>query len=196
MTLLSTLEKASKRKTSDHLQFPAGPEVLDLAERLAVAKTTLRETEASYETMRGQLNDIVAPWHAQKCAMRGKFIPAVDIGPLCLSLGRRWCRIDVSQADRLKELVGEELFEKYFRLSVSMRVRREVAEDPERLEQVVDRLQEMLGDEFWEIFEADRSLAPTDRYSLDVVEMTPERQAEMAAVVKRVPVISFREEAR
>jgi hypothetical protein len=62
-------------------------------------------------------------------------------------------------------LLGDD-FDRYFKRAVSLKVKKEVAEDPVQLETMVVALAEALGaDNFATYFEVEQSLTPTKTYT-------------------------------
>ena len=74
-------------------------------------------------------------------------------------------------------LLGED-YERYFKRTVSLKVKKEVAEDPERLDAMVLALAEALGAEnFSSLFEVEQSLTPTKAYTESTCQFPAETRA-------------------
>src|SRR5262249_62223581 len=69
-------------------------------------------------------------------------------------------KIPAGQEEHLRDAVKDG-YDRFFKPAASLKVRKEIAEDPERLNDVVLRLADTLGDDFAEIFEAEQTIAPT-----------------------------------
>lgn len=84
-------------------------------------------------------------------------------------------------------MLGED-FERYIKRTVSLKVRKEIAEDPTRLEAMVITLAEAMGAEnFASLFEVEQSLSPTKAFTETNCQLPPEtRTALQAAGVKQI----------
>ena len=77
----------------------------------------------------------------------------------------RYAKIATDREEHLRNLFGND-YERYFKRTLSLKVKKEVAEDPAQLEQLVLALAEALGAEnFARLFDVEQSLTPTVIYA-------------------------------
>ena len=78
-------------------------------------------------------------------------------------------------------------YDRLVKRNVGIKVKKEVAEDPDKLEKLVLTLAEALGDQFAETFEVEQFLSPTDLFTQTSYQFSDEtRTALEAAGVKQV----------
>ena len=98
-------------------------------------------------------------------------------GALRVSFQHRYAKLGLDREEHLRQVLGED-FERYFKRTVSLKVKKDVAEDPERLDAMVLALAETLGAEnFASLFEVEQSLAPTKAYTETSCQLPPETRA-------------------
>jgi len=75
-------------------------------------------------------------------------------------------------------------YETYFKPGASLKVRKEIADDPEKLTEVVQSIAQALGTErFTEIFEAEQTIIPTKVFTeRRYVELSDEQNAALDAL--------------
>ncbi len=125
-----------KGKSSNHLVYvgEAGCEAathwLDLNDKFA-------ETERELALARDRVLDVIRPWHEDTCARRKAHEATVVVetptGALRVSFQHRYTKLAMDREEHLRQLFGED-FERYFKRTVSLKVKKEVAEDPGCLE--------------------------------------------------------------
>ena len=91
---------------------------------------------------------VVTPWHEETCARRRAHESTVEIstsaGTVRVSFQHRYGKLPLDREAGLRAAVNDD-FDRYFKRSVSLKVKKEVAEDPTRLEQMVLALAESIG---------------------------------------------------
>src|SRR5262249_25887071 len=86
-------------------------------------------------------------------------------GALRLSFQHRYTKLPLDLEGDLRCLLGDD-YDRLFKRAVSLKVRKEIAEDPAQLEAMVVALAEALGaDNFATYFEVDQSLTPTKAFT-------------------------------
>jgi hypothetical protein len=153
-----------KGKTTSHLVY-AGEGGREAAARWLELNAKLAETERELGLARDQILNVIRPWHEEACARRHAHEPTVVIetptGALRASFQHRYAKLPLDLETNLRGLLHDD-FDRYFKRVVSLKVKKEVAEDPAQLEQMVLTLAEALGAEnFASLFEVDQSLSPT-----------------------------------
>lgn len=183
-----------KGKSTNHLVYvgEAGCEAatrwLDLSNRLA-------ETERELALARDQVLDVIRPWHEDTCSRRRAHESTVVIqtptGALRVSFQHRYTKLALDREEHLRQLLGDD-YERYFKRAVSLKVKKEVAEDPERLDVMVLSLAESLGAEnFAALFEVEQSLTPTKTFTESNCQLPSEtRTALQAAGVKQIVALA------
>ena len=83
-----------------------------------------------------------------------------EAGVLRVTYQHRYLKIPAGQEEHLRDAVKDS-YDRFFKAAASLKVRKEIAEDPDRLNDVVLRLAETLGEDFASIFEAEQTIAPT-----------------------------------
>jgi hypothetical protein len=163
--LLRAAARAPSSRKADAFVFEG-----DLAEptKRFLELTTVRdEAEREIGLVRDQLRAALDPWYQEHVAA-GHYESSVRIpaGSRCLRVTyqHRYAKFDAGNETELQRLLGKN-YDRFFKRVAGLRLRKEVAEDPERLEQVVLAVADALGDQFAEIFEADPQLLPTKAFT-------------------------------
>lgn len=187
----SLLAGATKKaKTSNHLVYP-GEAGREAAARWLQLDAQLAETERELALIRDQILEVVRPWHEETCARRHAHEATVVIetptGALRVSFQHRYAKLSLDREAELRELLGGD-FERYFKRTVLLKVKKEIAEDPAQLEVMVIALAEAIGAEnFASLFEVEQALAPTKAFTEASCQLPPEtRTALQAAGVKQI----------
>jgi hypothetical protein len=157
-----------KGKTTSHLAY-TGEAGREAAARWLELNAQLAETERELGLVRDKLLDVIRPWHEETCARRRAHEPTVVIetptGALRVSFQHRYTKLALDLEADLRGLLGDD-FDRYFKRAVSLKVKKEIAEDPAQLEQMVVALAEALGAEnFASYFEVEQSLTPTKAFT-------------------------------
>jgi hypothetical protein len=157
-----------KAKTTSHLVYP-GETGREAAARWLELDAKLAETERELGLVREQILDVIRPWHDETCARRRAHEPTVLIetptGALRLSFQHRYTKLPLDLEGDLRDLLGDD-YDRLFKRAVSLKVKKEIAEDPTQLDAMVVALAEALGAEnFATFFEVDQSLAPTKAFT-------------------------------
>ena len=183
-----------KGKSSNHLVY-VGEVGCEAATRWLDLNDRLSETERELALARDRVLDVIRPWHEDTCAKRKAHEATVVVetptGALRVSFQHRYTKLALDREEHLRQLLGED-FEGYFKRTVSLKVKKEVAEDPERLDAVVLALAEALGAEnFASLFEVEQSLAPTKAYTESNCQFPAETRATLqAAGVKQIVALA------
>jgi hypothetical protein len=157
-----------KAKTTSHLVY-SGDASREAAARWLELDAKLAETERELGLVREQILDVIRPWHEETCARRRAHEPTVVIetpaGALRVSFQHRYTKLPLDLETDLRGLLGED-FDRCFKRAVSLKVKKEVAEDPAQLDAMVIALAEALGaDNFATYFEVEQSLTPTKAFT-------------------------------
>ncbi len=125
-----------KGKSSNHLIYvgevgcEAATSWLDLNDKSA-------ETERELALARDRVLDVIRPWHEDTCAKRKAHEATVVVetptGALRVSFQHRYTKLALDREEHLRQLFGED-FERYFKRTVSLKVKKEVAEHSKRLD--------------------------------------------------------------
>ena len=183
-----------KGKTSSHLVYTeeVGREA---AERWVQLNAQFAETERELGLARDQVLDIIRPWHEETCARRRAHEPTVVVetpaGGVRVSFQHRYAKLALDREEHLRNLFTDD-YERYFKRTVSLKVKKEVAEDPTRLEQVVLALAEALGAEnFASLFDVEQSLTPTKAFTETSYALSAETRAALTmAGVRQIVAIA------
>jgi hypothetical protein len=179
-----------KPKGSSHLVY-TGDDGREAAARWLKLHATQKETERELELARDQVLGIVAPWHEETCARRRAHESTVVIetkdGTARVSFQDRYSKLPIDREEQLRQVLGAG-FDSFFKRGVSLKVKKEVAEDPARLEQLVVVLAESIGaDNFASLFEVEQSLIPNTAFTETKCQLPPETRAALAAAgVKQI----------
>jgi hypothetical protein len=161
------------------------------AARWIVLGRQAEEIERELELLRDAILGVVTPWHEETCARRHAHESTVEIstpaGTVRVSFQHRYGKLPLDREAALRSAVNDD-FDRYFKRSVSLKVKKEVAEDPNRLEQMVLALAKTLGAEnFAAMFEVEQTLAPTKVFTESSWQLSPETKASLASAgVKQV----------
>src|SRR5262245_7720237 len=185
---------AKKGRASSHLVYAesAGRE---LVIRWLELNAKLAETERDLGLARDQVLDVIRPWHEETCTRRRAHESTVVVdtptGAARVSFQHRYVKLALDREEHLRQLLGED-FERYFKRAVSLKVKKEVAEDPERLNAMVLALAEALGaDNFSSLFEVEQSLTPTKVYTETSWQFPAETRAALNLIgVRQIVVVA------
>src|SRR5262249_20266282 len=93
------------------------------------------------------------------------------------SFQHRYSKLRLDLETDLRNLLGED-YDRYFKRAVSLKVKKEIAEDPVQLEAMVIAVAEALGaDNFASLFEVEQSLAPTKAFTEASWQLPVEKRA-------------------
>jgi len=154
-------------KGNSHLNY-AGTDTEAAARWLALDRQA-EEIERELALLRDSILGVIVPWHEDTCARRRAHESTVEItttaGTLRVTFQHRYAKLPLEREAVLRAAVNDD-FERFFKRSVSLKVKNEVAEDPDRLKQMVLALAESIGAEnFAELFEVEQSWAPTRAFT-------------------------------
>src|SRR5207247_1975613 len=175
--LLGAATKKTTKSTSHLIYTGTGTEA---AARWLVLGRQAEEIERELALLRDAILSVVAPWHEETCARRRAHESTVEIttpaGTVRVSFQHRYGKLPLDREAGLRAAVNDD-FDRYFKRSVSLKVKKEVAEDPTRLEQMVLALAKTLGAEnFAAMFEVEQSLAPTKVFTESSWQLLPRRR--------------------
>ena len=124
---------------------------------------------------------MIRPWHEDTCARRKAHESTVVVetptGAMRVSFQHRYTKLALDREEHLLQLLGDD-FARYFKRTVSLKVKKEVAEDPERLNAMVLEVAKAFGEEnFDRLFEVEQSLAPTKAYTESNCQFPAETRA-------------------
>ena len=169
-----------KAKTTSHLVY-TGEAGQEAAARWLELNAQFAETERELALVRDRVLDVIRPWHEDTCAKRKAHEATVVVetptGALRVSFQHRYTKLALDREEHLRQLFGED-YERYFKRTVSLKVKKEVAEDPERLDAMVLAVAEALGAEnFASLFEVEQSVTPTKAYTESNCQFPTETRA-------------------
>ena len=145
--LLGAATKKSARSSS-HLKYTGTN--IEAAARWLVLGRQAEEIERELALHRDTILGVVTPWHEETCAHRRAHESTVEIstpaGTVRVSFQHRYGKLPLDREPGLRAAVNDD-FDRYFKRSVSLKVKKEVAEDPTRLEQMLLALAESIGAE-------------------------------------------------
>lgn len=174
-----------KGKASSHLVYTeeAGREA---AGRWLQLNAQLTETERELGLARDKVLDVIRPWHEETCARRRAHESTVVVetpeGAMRVSFQHRYTKLALDREEHLRNLLADD-YDRYFKRTVSLKVKKEVAEDPTRLEQMVLALAETLGAEnFASLFDVEQSLTPTKAFTETSYALLAETRAALTMV--------------
>src|SRR5262249_282991 len=103
----------------------------------------------------------------------------------------RYSKLALDREEHLRQLLCDD-FDRYFKKAVSLKVKKDVAEDPERLNTMVLALAEALGAEnFSTLFEVEQSLPPTKAYPATSWQSRAETRAGLNLIgVKQIVTVA------
>jgi hypothetical protein len=157
-----------KGEATSHLVY-TGEAGQEAAARWLELNARFAETERELGLARDQVLDVIRSWHEETCAKRkaheATVIVETPTGALRVSFQHRYSKLGLDREEHLQQVLGGD-FERYFKRAVSLKVKKEVADDPERLDAMVLALAEALGAEnFASLFEVEQSLTPTKAFT-------------------------------
>src|SRR4051812_46096276 len=186
--LLGAATKKSA-KSNNHLIYN-GTDTEAAARWLTLGRQA-EEIERELALLRDTILGAIIPWHEEACARRRAHESPVEFtttaGTVRVSFQHRYTKLPLASEAALRDAVNSD-FERFFKRSVSLKVKKEVAEDPARLEQMVLALAESIGAEnFAALFEVEQSLTPTKAFTETSCQLPAETRATLqAAGVKQV----------
>ncbi len=159
----AALESAKKKPAADALVYDGTKGELEAGQYLRLLHKST-EIDDDLEMLRNFLVPLLQGFHANGCEARGGYLPTVLIetkdGTLQVVFQHRYNKISAEKEAELKKELGDD-FGRYFAESVTLAVRKDLTKDSKQFNAVITELTTALGDRFGEIFESDRSLAPT-----------------------------------
>jgi hypothetical protein len=188
---------AKKPKGKSHLVY-TGEDGREAAARWLKLHAMKEETERELDLARDQVLGLVRPWHEETCARRRAHEPTVVIetkdGTARVSFQDRYTKLPLEREEELRRGLGDR-YEGFFKRGVSLKVKKEVAEDPARLEQLVVALAESIGaDNFASLFEVEQSLIPNTAFTETKCQLPPETRAALtAAGVKQIVAVAAKD---
>jgi hypothetical protein len=191
LSAAALLGAATKKpgKSTSHLTYTGTG--TEQAARWIVLGRQAEEIERELALLRDAILGVVTPWHEETCARRHAHESTVEIstpaGTVRVSFQHRYGKLPLDREQALRTAVDGD-FDRYFKRSVSLKVKKEVAEDSTRLEHMVLALAKTLGAEnFAAMFEVEQTLAPTKVFTESSWQLSSETRAALATVgVKQV----------
>lgn len=169
-SLLRAASKGSaKAKKASGYEYDGNAE--EQAAEILHLKRTIDEQEREIKLKKSELRRFLDPWYHDKLRTSGYEstvrVPAGNGGDaLLLTYQHRYSVVPLELEEHLRGLVGQERFDRYFKPTASLKLKKEVAEDPERLNEVVLAIAEAIGPQrFATWFEAAQGLAPTKSFT-------------------------------
>ena len=191
LSAAALLGAATKKPTKGTSHLAYSGTGTEAAARWLVLGRQAEEIERELGLLRDAILGVVTPWHEETCARRRAHESTVEIatpsGTLRVSFQHRYAKLPLDREAGLRAAVNDD-FDRFFKRSVSLKVKKEVAEDPARLEQMVLALAQSIGAEnFAALFEVEQSLTPTKAFTETSCQLPSETRAALtAAGVKQV----------
>lgn len=165
----------------------------ELAQKYLQAVQRLDELEREAELHKGYLTELLQPWHQEQCLRRKDYEPSVHVptpaGTVQVTFKNQWSKIPIAQQADLQAALGDR-FAAAFKEAVALKVKKEVADDPERLDLLIQDLARALGpDRFVECFEAERTLCPTEHFT-KAIALSMDSQARQKMGLKQTVAVS------
>lgn len=171
------LESAAKKK-SEALVYDDEKGTKEAAKYVRLLRQS-GDIDVDLESLREFLLGVLQPWHEEACARRDEHQASVLVqtedGTLCVQFKGQYKKIPAVRACELQAEIGAvlglegkelaEAFDRLFEERVTLSLRKEIARDPEQLDQVVRALTKAAGDQFGEWFETELTLAPTEEFT-------------------------------
>jgi len=190
---LALLDSAQKKQESDALVYAAEhgrPE----AEKLLKLEAQKGEIERELAQLKDFLVRALRPFHVAECLRRKEYNACVLVptaqGTAQVLFQHRWTKIPAAKEAELRALLGAD-YDRCFRPAVSLAVKKEIAEDPAKLDAVISELAALAGPRFAEWFEADRALAPTRNFT-EAVALTIDQATKDKLGLKQIVPVSRR----
>lgn len=142
------------------------------------------EIERELALAKDECRRALDPWYQERLRTNGHepsvTVPSAGALALRVTYQHRYLKLATDRADAIQGIVGDAAYAAYFRQGATLKVRKEIADDPEKLADVVTALAEAIGVErFKEWFEAETTVLPTkvftERRYVDLDENTNER---------------------
>jgi len=165
-SLLKAAAKGKAASKSDHLHYDG--DLAETAGRLLALTRRRDEIEREIGVLRDQVRGVVDPWY-QETVRTAAYqatvkVPAGKEGTLRISYQHRYGKIPGEREESLRQVVGDN-YDRYFAPAASVKLRKEVTDDPELLAQTVELLAAALGDDFARVFEAEQVIVPTRTFT-------------------------------
>ena len=163
---LKASAKSTAKKRPEGFEF--GPGLEELAGKFLSLNRQKAELERELGLARDQILREVGPRYQDLLRTKNYEasirVPAADDGVLRVTFQHRYLKLPSSKAQELQSVVGDR-YDDCFRPGATVKVRKEIADDPDQLGKVVMQLAEALGDQFAKIFEAEQVLLPTRTFT-------------------------------
>jgi hypothetical protein len=152
----------SKASPFDYGNLPAASRVLlltrqrdELDRELALAKDEVRAAVDPF------YRDCLAK-HGFESSVR---VDAAKAGKLRVTFVHRYCKLAASVGEQIAQIAGA-AYDRFFKTGATLKLRKEIADDPERLNDAVLALAEAIGPKrFQEFFECEQTLIPTRAFT-------------------------------
>lgn len=134
-------------------------------------KRTIDEQEREIKLKKSELRRFLDPWYHDKLRTSGYEstvrVPAGNGGDaLKVTYISKYSKIPLELEEHLRGLVGAVKFDTYFKPTASLELKKEVADDPDRLMQVIEAIAEAIGPErFTAWFESTQGLYPSRSFT-------------------------------
>ncbi len=174
----SALSRVASLAKKSPAKKDAKPEIFapELSESIAVFIARDQEAktaQALADAAKDQIVSAVAPRRLEACRDAGKVLASVSVnGILTYTQTCRYSNVAEERRDALEQAFGES-FDRYFADTLAIGLKKDAAND----ERVLEKLLEMIGDEFFaEVFDVRRDLAVKEAFHNDYTTR-PEVQA-------------------
>jgi hypothetical protein len=165
--LLKASAKAPAGKASSPFDYDG--DLKEPAARFLAIKAQVDELGREEGLVRDEIRRVVDPWYQGRLRDH-KYESSVKVGAgdgasLRVTYSRRCTKLPASKEDELRGILGDE-YDRFFRPVAKVALKKAVAEDPDRLAEVVTELAEALGaDKFSAIFDVEQTIEPSDAFA-------------------------------
>ena len=179
---MAALQAATKPKTTTRAKprhdLPATDELQAWAEALAEAKTQYDDAESAKRTAQTEIRRRVDADRRDRL-MDGDYAGTVRLAtvpPVDVQYQNRWSELDGSKAEVIQP-IAKEHFDRLFETRMALVVKPAIANSPERLVELVERLQEA-GVDLGLYFDVTKTIKPRESYDRDRYPLLGRERAE------------------
>lgn len=178
----ATVKKEAKSKSKVPI-LTVSDDVKKLATKIREVKAKLDSTETQYKTLQAEIIEEVSPLRTELCRrgyQSSVRIPDTNGLSIGLSWSHSYSKIGAESADTIKEIIGDDRYEEYFKIDLNITVK-DVSD--ENLKELI----EVVGPErFAQFFDVERNIKPLDRYTDEFfMVFTPEQQESLSQFVRQ-----------
>lgn len=184
MTINELLQQAQKppaeKTRSKALEVKAEGEMLELVRKLLHLKYTIQDLTSQFKLSTSELLTLIEPIRAEHS--RKKYISSMRVGSVeenvMVVWAHKYTKIPLEREEELRQMVGER-YDEFFTTVVKIILKKT---DESTLLELVGKLGK---DKFLELFEVERYLYPTIRYTENFYTLPPTKRSMLSKMVKQ-----------